>query len=94
MLRLLVLDAYAPEGRAALRSAGASEAGELYARLLQRLAPDAAVDVAHPADPDPRLPTGVALADYDGAVWTGSSLTIVAQDDPRVRRQIDFARAA
>ena len=93
-LHLLVLDAYAPEGRAALRSAGGTEAGDLYAGLLRRLAPTASVDVVYPADPDPQLPRGAALSHYDGAVWTGSSLSIVEADDPRVRRQIDFARGA
>jgi len=90
---LLVLDAYAPEGRAALRGAGGTEAGVLYERMLRVLDPDATVDVAFPADPDPKLPTGAALADYDGVAWTGSSLTILASDDPRVRRQVEFARA-
>ena len=90
--RLLVLDAYAPEGRAALRDVGATEAGRLYERLLVRLAPGATVDVRYPADPDPELPSGDALASYDGVVWTGSSLTILAADDPPVRRQVELAR--
>jgi len=93
-LRLLVLDAYAPEGRAALREAGGTEAGELYARMLGALAPAARVEIAHPADPDPDLPTGAELAGYDGLAWTGSSLTIHHEDDPRVAGQIDLARAA
>jgi len=38
-LRLLVLDAYAPEGRAELRAGGCTEAGELYARVLRELRP-------------------------------------------------------
>ncbi len=92
-LRLLVLDAYAPEGRAAIRGVGGTEAGALYARLLRRCVPDASVDVAYPADPDPDLPDGVALADYDGVTWTGSSLTIHDAGDARVRRQVEFARA-
>jgi GMP synthase (glutamine-hydrolysing) len=91
-LRLLVLDAYAPEGREALRGVGGTEAGRLYARLLRRLAPDARVEVVYPADEGPVLPAGEELAAHDGVVWTGSSLTIHA-DDPRVRRQVDFARA-
>jgi GMP synthase (glutamine-hydrolysing) len=94
MLRLLVLDAYAPEGRAKIRAAGGTEAGRLYERMLRDLAPDAVIEVAYPADPDPRLPSGLALADYDGFCWTGSSLTIYETDDPRVARQIDFARSA
>ena len=92
-MNLLVLDAYAPDGRAALRGAGGSEAGALYARTLARLAPEAVIDVAHPADGDLALPPGVALADYDGVVWTGSSLSLCEPDDPRVARQIALARA-
>jgi GMP synthase (glutamine-hydrolysing) len=91
--RLLVLDAYAPEGRAALRRVGGTEAGLLYRRVLTGLAPDAAVDVCHPADSDTVLPSGRSLTDYDGVVWTGSSLSVLEQEDPRVRRQIELARA-
>jgi GMP synthase (glutamine-hydrolysing) len=91
-LHLLVLDAYAAEGREALRGAGGTEAGRLYARLLRRLAPDARVDVAYPADAGSALPAGTELAAHDGVVWTGSSLTIHA-DDPRVRRQVEYAQA-
>ncbi|MGI9592189.1 MAG: type 1 glutamine amidotransferase, partial [Myxococcota bacterium] len=40
------------------------------------------------------LPDDEGLAALDGVVWTGSSLTIHHDDDPRVRRQVDFARAA
>ena len=92
-LRLLVLDAYAPEGRAAVRGAGGTEAGRLYERMLRKLRPDAVIDVAYPADPDPQLPSGVAIANYDGICWTGSSLTIYDTGDVRVRRQLEFARA-
>jgi GMP synthase (glutamine-hydrolysing) len=92
-LKLLVLDAYAQAGRAALREVGATEAGPLYAALLGRLVPDAQIDVACAADPDPGLPVGVALSDYDGAVWTGSSLTIHHEQDPHVTRQINLARS-
>jgi GMP synthase (glutamine-hydrolysing) len=91
-MHLLVLDAYAPEGRAALRSAGGTEAGRLYAALLRRLAPEATVDVAYPADPDPKLPSGADLTSFDGVAWTGSSLTILDERDPRVRRQVELAR--
>jgi GMP synthase (glutamine-hydrolysing) len=92
-LHLLVLDAYAPEGRAALRGAGGTEAGQLYERMLRTLAPDAEIEIAYPADPDPKLPAGAALADYDGFCWTGSSLTIHHADDVRVQRQLEFTRA-
>ena len=85
-MKLLVVDAYAREGRAALRAAGGSEAGVLYERMLRGLAADVAVDVVHPADPDAGLPPGVALADYDGIAWTGSNLSILEAGDARVHR--------
>lgn len=91
-MRLLVLDAYAREGRAALRGAGGTEAGDLYRALLQRLAPEATVDVAHPADGPLEGPSATELDDYAGAVWTGSSLTIHDAGDERVARQIALAR--
>ena len=92
-LRFLVLDAYAREGRAALAAAGGTPAGTLYRRMLLGLAPGSVVDVGEPADGDV-LPHGVALGDYDGITWTGSSLTIHDAGDLRVRRQLELARAA
>jgi GMP synthase (glutamine-hydrolysing) len=91
-LRLLVVDAYDRAGRAALRRAGATEAGALYARLLRAIEPDARVDVVHPADADAALPPGTTPGDYDGVVWTGSSLSVVAHESPPVRRQVELAR--
>ena len=93
-LRLLVLDAYAPEGRAALREAGGTEAGVLYGRMLHSIEPSVRIEVAYPADPAPDLPSRADLAGYDGIAWTGSSLTIHHRDDPRVARQIELAGAA
>jgi GMP synthase (glutamine-hydrolysing) len=93
-MRLLVLDAYAPEGRAALRDAGGTEAGMLYVSMLRAIEPEVRVEIAYPADPDPDLPSRTELASYDGIAWTGSSLTIHHEDDPRVARQIDLAGAA
>jgi GMP synthase (glutamine-hydrolysing) len=92
--RILVLDAYAPEGRAALREAGGTEAGTLYARMIRSLEPEAHVEVAYPADPSPDLPSHADLPGYDGVAWTGSSLTIHHEDDPRVARQIELAGGA
>jgi GMP synthase (glutamine-hydrolysing) len=91
--RLLVLDAYAPEGRAALRDAGATQAGHLYAQLLRRLSPGCEVDIAYPADSDDDVPAPSDFGSYAGAVWTGSSLTILDDERPSVRRQIDLARS-
>ena len=92
-LRFLVIDAYARDGREALRSAGGTEGGRLYERLLRRLQPEASIDLVYPADEGESLPQGAALDDYDGAAWSGSSLTIHREGDPRVLRQVELARA-
>lgn len=90
-LRFLVLDGYARAGREDLANGGASTAGKLYERLLQSAHADAAVDIVYPADPDASLPSGAAIADYDGIAWTGSSLTVY-HDTPEVNAQIEFQR--
>lgn len=92
-LRLLVLDCYDRPGRDGLARAQASLAGPLYERMLRRHAPKAHIDVLHYDDGGFRLPAGGSLTDYDGVAWTGSNLT-VHKDEPAVRDQLAFARAA
>jgi len=92
-LRFLVCDAYPRERREDLVRVGGSLGGDLYRRLLLRLEPEAQVDVIHPADEGDALPPGRGLESYDGVTWTGSSLTIHHDADPRVRRQVELARA-
>ncbi|MDH3686120.1 MAG: type 1 glutamine amidotransferase [Myxococcales bacterium] len=91
VIRFLVLDAYDPKGRTALRRAGGTEAGSLYSRLLARVAPDASVDVLCPSDPGAVLPEGAALRSYDGVLWTGSNLSLGAEDRA-ARRHVELAR--
>ncbi len=94
-LNLLIVDGYARDGREELAASNAHVASELYAETLRRLlAPESPrLAVLFAADADAALPAGTALADFDGIVWTGSSLTIHS-GRPEVTRQIDFARAA
>lgn len=89
-MRLLVLDAYAREGRAKLVRGGASEAGPLYAACVRSLVPAAELEIGFPADADWTPPE--ALDQYDGMLWSGSSLTIHVADDPHVIRQVELAR--
>lgn len=91
--RFVVVDGYSRAGREDLAAGGASTAGDLYARMLEGCAPGCNVDILYPADPGSSLPAGAAIAQYDGIAWTGSSLTVYA-DDPNVTPQIDFAKAA
>lgn len=94
-LKFLVVDGYSRAGRAELTSGGATTAGELYREMLTRCSPgqSCVVDVIYPADPGVSLPTGGALAAYDGIAWTGSSLSVTKPADPEVAAQIDFAKA-
>ena len=45
-----------------------------------------------PADEEPKLPDGVAIGDYDGAVITGSALNVYSRE-AAVERQIDLVKA-
>ncbi len=90
--RLLVVDGYAKEGREKLLAFGAETSGGRYAQVLKQLWPGAVTDILCPADNGAALPAGVALSDYHGAVWTGSSLT-VHTPDPHVTPQIELARS-
>lgn len=90
-IRLLIINPYPQESRAVLDRAGMSGADEIYVRVLKHLLPDAQLETLFIADLDSALPDERAVAAYDGVIWTGSNLTIY-EDDPRVTRQIAFAR--
>ncbi len=93
-LSLLVVDAYPDEDRQHLAKAGATPAGDLFSALLTRLEPTAEVEVIRPADVTSALPDGVALEQFDGVCWSGSTLTIHDSTDDRARRQVELARSA
>ncbi len=90
-LKICIINGYPEKNRQALTGAGVAGADELYIRVLGKLVPDAKVDVFMIADPGTSLPRGADIASYDAFIWTGSNLTIY-EDDPRVTRQIEFAR--
>lgn len=91
--RFLVIDGYYRDGREELAAGGATPAGDLYAGMLKRCLPGSHVDIIYPADPGVALPKGAGLTSYNGIAWTGSSLTIHA-DDPGVASQIELAKTA
>ena len=92
MTRILVIDGNVAATRAKHVSVGGTDSGDGYAALLKRLRPDLEVDIVRPADEEPKLPEGVALEDYDGAVITGSALNVYSRE-PSVERQIELAKA-
>lgn len=91
-IHLLVVEGNTAESRAEQVAAGGLVASEGYAALLRELCAGARTDIVCPADGAVTLPAGRSLADYDGAVLTGSALHL-SQDVPAVHRQVDLARA-
>lgn len=91
--RLLIIDGYPRRIREKLVEDGATVAGDLYASTLSLCRPDISCDIIFAADPGAGLPAGTSLADYDGAVWTGSVISVRHTEDPSVRQQIEFAQA-
>jgi GMP synthase (glutamine-hydrolysing) len=92
MARILVIDGNQAEIRAKHKSVGGTDSGDGYAATLKRLQPDLEVDIVRPADGEPKLPAGVALADYDGVAISGSALNIYSRE-AAVERQVDLAKA-
>ncbi len=90
-IRLLIINPYPRESREVLDRAKMRSADGIYVRVLRSLAPDARLESLFIADLETPLPDEGKIAAYDGVIWTGSNLTIY-EDDPRVTRQIDFAR--
>jgi len=76
-----------------LIAAGVSSGAEVYRDALKFLYPDVKIEIVYVADANESLPAGLELAGYDGVVLGGSGLNIPGgEDDPRVQRQIQFAR--
>lgn len=92
MPKILVIDGNEAATRARHVSVGGTSSGEGYAATLQRLEPKIECDIVRPADEEPKLPEGVSLADYDGAVITGSALNIYSREIG-VERQVDLVQA-
>ncbi|MGJ5139972.1 type 1 glutamine amidotransferase [Bradyrhizobium oligotrophicum] len=89
MLRLLVLEGNSLDGRRRWAEIAGATPSESYADVLRALAPEAAIDIATPADADARLPQPIEA--YQGIVITGSALNIY-QREPESLRQIELVR--
>ena len=91
--RILVAEGNPKERCEMLIAGGLSSGAEIYRDALKFLYPDAKIEIVYAADANGLLPAGAELAGYDGVVLGGSGLNIPGgEDDPRVQRQIQFAR--
>jgi GMP synthase (glutamine-hydrolysing) len=89
--RILVIDGNRAATREAQVAAGGQPTGEGYAQVLLQLEA-VACDIVRPADAEVHFAHGASLADYDGAVITGSALNVY-EGGAHIERQIDLARA-
>ena len=92
MARILVIDGNEIATRTKHVSVGGTDSGDGYAATLKRLNKDLDCDIVRPADEVPKLPDGVAVDDYDGAVITGSALNIYSLE-AAVERQVELVKA-
>lgn len=92
MTRILVIDGNEAATRAKHVAVGGTDSGTGYAATLRRLDEDIETDIVRPADAVVKLPDGVAVGDYDGAVITGSALNIYSLE-PAVERQVELVKA-
>lgn len=90
MLRYLIIEGYALAERDKLEAAGGRLAWVQFAEMLQTWQPEATYEVLFACDPGSELIR--PMADYDGVMWTGTTLTIFETDDPRVVRMIDLGK--
>lgn len=93
MLRLLIADGNDRDGRRRRVEAAGATSAEAYARVIREIDPSARCLLATPADADAGLPDCLGLSDFDGVVFTGSSLKI-GDRTPAVTRQVDLMRRA
>ena len=92
MARVLVIDGNEEATRKRHKAVGGTDSGDGYAATLKRLEPGVETDIVRPADGEPKLPDGVALKDYSGAVITGSALNVYSRE-LAVQRQLELVKA-
>jgi GMP synthase (glutamine-hydrolysing) len=91
--RFCIVNCYPQASRKNFDLSDVGHPHNLFLDFLRREAPNASGEIVYVADPDFALPAGATIDDFDGFIWTGSDLTVYHVNDPRVARQIEFARA-
>ena len=90
----LILNCYPRKSRENFTAADIGHPQNFFSRILKRERPGCSIDVVFAADPDAALPTGAALEQYTGMLWSGSDLTAYHMDDDRVTRQLELVKTA
>ena len=76
-LKILIVDGYDYNGWKSLKDANCIDAFEHYSNTLRSISQKPLeIIIIHPGKKEQYLPVGISLGDFDGIVWTGSSLNI------------------
>lgn len=91
-IKILIVDGYDYEGWKSLNDANCVDAFEHYINTLKSITkyPIEFITI-HPGKKIDYLPKGISLNDFDGMMWTGSSLNIYDLTQPIIR-QIELAK--
>ena len=90
--KILMVDGYDYDGWKSLSDANCIDAFKHYGKTLKSISSSPLEIISiHPGKKDDYLPLGVSLEDFNGIVWTGSSLNIY-DFTPAINRQIDLAK--
>lgn len=91
-LKILMVDGYDYNGWKNLNDANCIDAFEHYSKTLQSISTiPLEIITIHPGKKEGYMPSNISIKDFDGIVWTGSSLNIY-DNDPSITRQIEFAK--
>ncbi len=91
-LNILMVDGYDYEGWKSLNDANCIDAFKHFSNTLNSISSiPLNIITIHPGKKLNYLPSGVSLEDFDGIVWTGSSLNIYDLS-PSIVRQIELAK--
>jgi len=92
-LKILIVDGAPSASQDALVVKGGRRHGPNYAMALASQSAEAIEPFVLGAADGEDLPQGMSLSDFDGIAWTGSPRSAY-DDNPKVHRQVAFARAA
>ena len=88
--KILMVDGYDYKGWKSLNDCDCIDAFKHYTETLKSISSKPLeVVTIHPGKKEEYLPKGVSLEDFDGIVWTGSSLNIY-DFNPAIIRQIEL----
>lgn len=91
--RILVADCFPPEILPALSEMGIAPIGETEVALLKGLHDNLDCEICFPADTGQPLPDSTSLRQFDGMLWSGTSLS-VNDAVPGMQRQIELMQSA